>query len=61
MTNPPTNLLKIGEVAAELGVSTETIRNWVRKELVRAYKMPSGQLRFRREDIETFIQQVGAA
>jgi len=61
MTNPPANLLKIGEVATELGVSTETIRNWVRRKRVPAYKMPSGQLRFRREDIDTFIQRVGAA
>jgi excisionase family DNA binding protein len=35
-------LLSVGETAQELGVSTGTIRNWIEKGYIHAFRLPSG-------------------
>lgn len=41
------------KAAADLiGVSDETLRRWVDRGQIRFIRLPSGRLRFRREDIE---------
>lgn len=34
--------LKIGEVASLLGVSTETVREYTRKGIIKCHRLPSG-------------------
>lgn len=46
-------------VAAEiLGVSPDTVRRWARTGKVRYVELPSGRMRFRREDIEVLLEPV---
>jgi excisionase family DNA binding protein len=40
------------------GVSPETVRRWARDGLVPAVTLPSGQVRFRREDVENLASAV---
>ncbi len=44
-------LLTTSEAAAILGVSDETLRRWAEERKIRHVRMPSKQLRFRREDL----------
>jgi excisionase family DNA binding protein len=46
-------------VAAEmLQVSDETIRRWAAEGLIRHVRRPSGQIRFRRSDIEAILEPI---
>lgn len=44
---------RIGEVAQRLGLSTDTVREYVRRGILPATRSPSGQLLFEEEDVET--------
>lgn len=55
---PQTKLLTTTEAANVLGVSDETLRRWAREELIRHVKMPSGQIRFRRADLDETLKPV---
>jgi excisionase family DNA binding protein len=47
------------KAAADLiGISDETLRRWVERRQIRFIRLPSGRLRFRREDIEAVHQNV---
>ena len=35
----------IGQAAREIGVSTQTLRNWIRAGLIKADRLPSGRHR----------------
>ena len=50
-----TRLLTAREVAAALGVSTETVLRWARRGDLPGFRLPSGQLRFRLEAIESWL------
>jgi hypothetical protein len=51
--------LTIGEAAAVLGVSIETLRNWDRAEKFRPARHPfNGYRLYRREDLESLLRQV---
>ena len=48
------DLLKINDVAEELGVSVSTIRSWVRDRKIQ-YRKIGRFIRFTQEDINSFI------
>jgi len=50
-------LLTAREVAAVLGVSTETVLRWTRRGVLPGFRLPSGQLRFRSEELEAWLAQ----
>lgn len=50
--------LSTGAAAALIGVSDETLRRWVEQGRVRHLRLPSGRLRFRREDVEALLVPV---
>lgn len=50
------DLLWIGEAAAILGVSAETVRNWTNAGKLAAVVTPGGHRRYRREDVERAFQ-----
>lgn len=54
----PQDLLTTPEAAALLGVSDDSLRRWADERKVRHIKLPSGQVRFRREDIEELLTPI---
>lgn len=55
-----TALLTAGQAATILGVSPGTVRRWAQKGQISYVALPSGLMRFRREDIEMLLQPVQA-
>jgi len=50
-------LLSITEVARLLGVSTMTLRRWDTKGILKSFRpTPSSQRRYRRIDVERFLE-----
>jgi len=50
-------LLSITEVARMLGVSTMTLRRWDTKGILKSFRpTPSSQRRYRRVDVERFLE-----
>lgn len=49
-------LLRIGEAAQLLGVHADTIRRWEQAGHITAVRTPTGQRRFRREDVEALVK-----
>jgi excisionase family DNA binding protein len=54
-------LLSAAEAADLLGVDPETVRRWARDRKVTHIRLPSGQLRFRLEDIEEALAPIPPA
>ena len=52
-----TRLLTAREVAESLSLCVETVHAWVREGKVPAFRLPSGQLRFRQEDIDAWLAE----
>lgn len=48
--------LAIGEAAALIGVSTDTLRRWERSGRITAVRTPTGHRRFKRSDIEALLR-----
>ena len=48
----PDELISTPEVAEMLHVTDETVRRWAETGIIRHIRLPSGQLRFERGDIE---------
>lgn len=46
------DLVSTGEAAELLGVSSQTIRDWVRAKRLKAVELPSGQLRIPQDEID---------
>ena len=55
----PDELLTTAEAAQMLRVSQKTIARWVRLSQLEAVRLPSGQLRIRREDVEKLLKRDG--
>jgi excisionase family DNA binding protein len=53
------NYMRIGEVASICGVSTATVRRWIKTGKLLAYRLPRGHYRIRREDYSTFAALSG--
>jgi len=51
-------LLTTGEAAKHIGVSVGTVRRWANTGQLRHVVMPSGRLRFRREDLDAAVRHV---
>lgn len=54
-------LVTAAEVARRAQVHPETVRRWVREGLITAIELPSGRLRFRREDVEALLNTQAAS
>ena len=54
--------LRISEAADYLGVSPNTLRNWVNAEKIAAVRHPVNDYRlFKREDLDAVLKKVAAA
>jgi excisionase family DNA binding protein len=53
--------LTLGQAARYLGVAQSTIRKWSDDGRVRAFYTPGGHRRYRRGDLETFLESSGPA
>jgi hypothetical protein len=47
----------VGQVATLAGVGVDTVRGWDRQGLLCARRLPSGQRRYRFEEVEEFLRQ----
>lgn len=56
MTQQPDEWLSVEEVARTLKMDEETIRKWIRRKLLKAYKF-GRDYRIRREDFDTFVKE----
>lgn len=56
---PNHELMTTGEVAKALGVSPNTVTRWAKAGKLHAIVLPSGRLKFRREDVDELL--AGAA
>jgi excisionase family DNA binding protein len=50
-------LLTAREVAARLGVSTETVLRWTRARKLPGFRMPGGALRYLDEELEAWLAE----
>ena len=48
-------LMTLQDVADELGVDPRTVRRWIADGLIPAYRLGPQRLRFRRSEVEAFI------
>jgi len=55
------NWLRLGEAAAALGVSHNTLRHWSDEGLVRCYRSPGGHRRYQRSDIDALLAAPASA
>jgi excisionase family DNA binding protein len=53
--------LRLGQAAQFLGVAQSTMRKWSDSGRVRAFYTPGGHRRFRRRDLEDFVESSGPA
>jgi excisionase family DNA binding protein len=57
----PARLLTARELADELGLSAETVLRWTRTGRLPGFRLPSGQLRYRRDEIEAWLNDHATA
>jgi len=58
----PKTMLTTSEVGQLLGIHVNTVRRWSNSGVLRAHRISSrGDRRFRREDIDRFLEEGGAA
>ena len=57
-TRPKT--LRRGEAAARLGVHPNTLAGWVKRRWLPGVKLPSGEIRFREDDVEALRERMYA-
>ena len=56
MQHPATDRMRIAEAAHYLGVHPDTLRRWEKAGKVRAYRLPSGERRFERADLDESVK-----
>ena len=49
-------LVKVSEVAEELGVSTNTVRIWINKGKLKAFKFATRTYRIERNELDRFVR-----
>ncbi|CCH77731.1 putative phage excisionase [Nostocoides japonicum T1-X7] len=55
----PSSYLSLGEVAAELGITDRTVRNYVARGVLPAHRIKGSRLiRVRRSDVDALLQPV---
>jgi excisionase family DNA binding protein len=52
----PAEAVSVGKAASQLGVSPATVRNWVEKGYLHAFRLPSGVRRIPRSELDRLIQ-----
>jgi len=58
----PKGMLKTGEAPQLLGLHPNTVRRWSEKGMLKVHRVGArGDRRFRREDIDAFLAEVGRA
>lgn len=50
-------LLSVGQAADQLEVSPSTVRNWVEKGYIQAFRLPSGVRRIPKEEVTRLVNQ----
>ena len=55
----PTEWMTLGQAAKYLGVAQSTIRKWSDLGRVPAFYTPGGHRRYRRSDLDTFLEYSG--
>ncbi len=51
-------MLRTGEVAQLLGVHINTVRRWSKRGILKSYRIcPRGDRRFKRGDVESFLEE----
>jgi excisionase family DNA binding protein len=53
-------VLRRGEAAELLGIHPNTLAGWVKRGWLKGVKMPSGETRFREEDVENLRERIYA-
>ena len=53
-------ILRRGEAAERLGVHPNTLAGWVRRGWLAGVKLPSGEVRFREQDVEKLRERIYA-
>lgn len=48
-------MMTTGQVAATFAVGPAAVRRWFEDGRLKGIRLPSGQLRFKREDVEAFL------
>lgn len=54
-----TTLLTTGDVAEHCQVSGETVKNWIRKGILKAYTTPGQHYRIQKDDLREFLEHCG--
>lgn len=58
---PLAGTISISQAASRLGVSVDSIRRWTRSGDLPAWRLPSGVLRVRLDDVDALAVQVSVA
>jgi excisionase family DNA binding protein len=53
-------ILRRGEAAQRLGVHPNTLAGWVKRGWLRGVEMPSGEMRFREDDVDALRERIYA-
>jgi excisionase family DNA binding protein len=60
-TAPSTpKILRRGEAAKRLGVHPNTLAGWVNRGWLKGVEMPSGEMRFREDDVDALRERIYA-
>jgi excisionase family DNA binding protein len=60
-TAPSTpKILRRGEAAKRLGVHPNTLAGWVSRGWLKGVEMPSGEMRFREDDVDALRERIYA-
>lgn len=56
----PPKVLRRGEAAERLGVHPNTLSGWIKRGWLTGVKMPSGEVRFREDEVEELRERIYA-
>jgi excisionase family DNA binding protein len=59
-TSTKPKVLRRGEAAERLGVHPNTLAGWIQRGWLKGFKMPSGETRYREEDVEALRERIFA-
>jgi predicted site-specific integrase-resolvase len=59
LDTPPGRMITSGAAAEILSCDPKTVRKYVARGLLRAYRLPTGQHRYREEDVLRLLRPVG--
>ena len=48
---------KVSDIARKFGVSSVSVRNWIKKGKLKAFVTPGGHCRIKKKDYEEFIKK----